>query len=97
MFRNVDPFVNATLSLPEALTVSCDTWFYRVGYMFYLRQASTGALDMQRWARLLGIGHTTGIDLPAEAGGAVPTPNNLKRLQPSDPIWYPGQSVVIAA
>jgi penicillin-binding protein 2 len=92
-FNNVDPGVNATLSLPEALTVSCDTWFYRVGYMFYLRQASTGALDMQRWARLLGIGHTTGIDLPAEAGGAVPTPGNLKRLQPSDPIWYPGQSV----
>ncbi|HYZ79204.1 MAG TPA: penicillin-binding transpeptidase domain-containing protein [Gaiellaceae bacterium] len=92
-FKNVDPFVNAMLSLPEALTVSCDTWFYRVGYLFYLRQASTGAIDMQRWARLLGVGHTTGLDLPGEAGGAVPTPGNLKRLQPSDPIWYPGQSV----
>jgi penicillin-binding protein 2 len=93
VFKNVDPGVNATLSLPEALTVSCDTWFYRVGYRFYLRQASTGATDMQRWARLLGIGHTTGVDLPGEAGGAVPTPANLKHLQPSDPIWYPGQSV----
>jgi penicillin-binding protein 2 len=92
-FHNVDPGVNAAMSLPEALTVSCDTWFYQVGYKFYVRQASTGALDMQRWARLLGIGHTTGIDLPAEAGGAVPDPKNIKRLQPSDPVWYPGQSV----
>src|SRR5919204_1276977 len=93
VFHNVDPGVFASMSLPEALTVSCDTWFYQVGYKFYLRQASTGALDMQRWARLLGIGHTTGIDLPAEAGGAVPDPTNIKRLQPSDPFWYPGQSV----
>ena len=93
VFHNVDPGVFASMSLPEALTVSCDTWFYQVGYMFDQRRVATGALDMQRWARLLGIGHTTGIDLPAEAGGAVPDPTNIKRLQPSDPVWYPGQSV----
>jgi penicillin-binding protein 2 len=93
VFKNVDPGVFASMSLPEALTVSCDTWFYRVGYMFDQRRVRTGALDMQRWARLLGIGHTTGIDLPAEAGGAVPDPTNIKRLQPSEPVWYPGQSV----
>ena len=93
VFHNVDPGVFASMSLPEALTVSCDTWFYQVGYMFDQRRVTTGALDMQRWARLLGVGHTTGIDLPGEAGGTVPTPNSLKRLQPSDPIWYPGQSV----
>jgi penicillin-binding protein 2 len=92
-FMNVERGVNATLDLPEALAVSCDTWFYRLGYQFYLRQVQTGSLDMQRWARQLGLGHTTGLDLPAEAGGTVPTPASLKRLQPLDPIWYPGQSV----
>src|SRR5205807_1725765 len=54
-FFNVDPGVNATLELPQALTVSCDTWFYRLGYRFYLRQQQTGSLDMQRWANLLGL------------------------------------------
>ena len=92
-FFNVDPGVNATLELPQALTVSCDTWFYRLGYMFYLRQQRTGSLDMQRWANLLGLGHTTGVDLPAEGGGIVPRPADLKRLQPTEPYWYPGQSV----
>jgi penicillin-binding protein 2 len=27
---------------------------------------------LQRWARLLGIGHPTGVDLPGEAGGNLP-------------------------
>jgi penicillin-binding protein 2 len=92
-FNNVERGVNATLDLPEALAVSCDTWFYRLGYLFYLQQVRTGSLDMQRWARLLGLGHTTGVDLPAEAGGTIPTPGNVKRFQHGDPTWYPGQSV----
>ena len=92
-FNNVERGINATLDLPEALTVSCDTWFYRLGYMLYVRQVTTGNLDMQRWARALGLGHPTGVDLPAESSGTVPTPANIKRLQGGDPTWYPGQSV----
>jgi penicillin-binding protein 2 len=92
-FNNVERGVNATLDLAQALTVSCDTWFYRLGYMLYQRQVQSGSLDMQRWARALGLGHPTGIDLPAESGGTVPTPANIKRLQGGDPTWYPGQSV----
>src|SRR5207244_677973 len=30
---------------------------------------------------------------PAEGGGIVPRPADLKRLQPTEPYWYPGQSV----
>src|SRR2546421_4458018 len=77
-FYNVEANVNAVMSLPEALTVSCDTWFYQVGSMFYRRPASTGSIGMQRWAKALGLGHTTGLDLPSEAGGVVPTPAWLK-------------------
>src|SRR5437764_691356 len=74
VFSNVESNVNAVMSLPEALTVSCDTWFYRVGSMFYRRQATTGQTDMQNWARMLGLGHTTGLDIPGEAGGGRPAP-----------------------
>ena len=31
IFHNVDPGVNASMTLPTALEVSCDTWFYRLG------------------------------------------------------------------
>jgi penicillin-binding protein 2 len=95
VFHNVEPAINATLDLNQALTISCDTWFYRLGTMFYARQASTGALDMQRWAQLLGLGHPTGIDIPGEYGGVVPTPGWLRRTfrDPAQRIWYEGYSV----
>jgi penicillin-binding protein 2 len=95
VFHNVEPAINESMNLDQALTVSCDTWFYRLGTMFYARQASTGALDMQRWAHLLGLGHRTGIDVPGEYGGVVPTPGWLRRTfrDPLQRIWYEGYSV----
>jgi penicillin-binding protein 2 len=50
---------------------------------------------MQRWAQALGLGHPTGIDLPGEYGGVVPTPAWLHRTfrEPVQRIWYEGYSV----
>src|SRR5262245_46642312 len=98
VFHNVEPAINAQLNLDQALSISCDTWFYRLGTMFYARQAATGALDMQRWAQQLGLGHPTGLDLPGEYGGVVPTPAWLKRTfrEPAARIWYEGYSVNLA-
>jgi len=95
VFHNVEPAINANLNLDQALTISCDTWFYRLGTMFYARQASTGALDMQHWAHLLGLGHTTGLDVPGEYNGVVPTPGWLKKTfhDAAQRIWYEGYSV----
>jgi penicillin-binding protein 2 len=98
VFHNVEPAINANLNLDQALTISCDTWFYRLGTMFYARQAATGALGMQRWAQQLGLGHPTGLDLPGEYGGVVPTPGWLRRTfrTPAQRIWYEGYSVNLA-
>ncbi len=95
VFHNVEPAINASLNLDQALAISCDTWFYRLGTMFYARQQATGALGMQRWAQALGLGHPTGIDLPGEYGGVVPTPAWLHRTfrEPVQRIWYEGYSV----
>src|SRR5439155_7947972 len=95
VFHNVEAGVNAELNLDQALSMSCDTWFYRLGTMFYGRQLQTGALDMQRWAMRLGLGHPTGLDLPGESHGVVPTPGWLKRTfrNPAEQIWYEGYSV----
>src|SRR5207248_5023124 len=30
VFHNVEPAINASLNLDQALTISCDTWFYRL-------------------------------------------------------------------
>src|SRR5919204_3430631 len=66
--------------------------------MFSRRQAWTGALDMQRWAQMLGLGHPTGIDLPGEYGGVVPTPGWLRTTfrTRAQRTWYEGYSVNLA-
>jgi penicillin-binding protein 2 len=95
VFHNVEAGINADLNLDQALSMSCDTWFYRLGTMFYARQVQTGALDMQNWAKRLGLGHRTGIDLPGESAGVVPTPRWLAQTfrEPAQRIWYEGYSV----
>ena len=39
-FRNWDPYVNQPMTLVEALARSCDTYFYQLGYQFYLERRS---------------------------------------------------------
>jgi penicillin-binding protein 2 len=97
VFHNVEAGVNASLTLPQALSISCDTWFYRLGAMFYAEQQQ-GHLYIQDWAKRLGVGHPTGFDVPGEAPGLVPTPAWLKRTfkQPWQRIWYEGYSVNLA-
>jgi penicillin-binding protein 2 len=90
VFHNIESWIDAALTLPQALEISCDTWFYRLGEDFYLRQLR-GSLDIQRWARLLGLGHPTGLDIPGESGGVVPTPGWLQASYGA--TWYEGQSV----
>jgi penicillin-binding protein 2 len=95
VFHNVEAGFDASLDLPQALSISCDTWFYRLGTSFYSRQVNDGALDIQRWAGQFGFGRPTGLDVPGEAAGLVPTPAWLERTfqQPWERIWYEGYSV----
>jgi penicillin-binding protein 2 len=95
VFHNVEPGIFAQLTLHDALAISCDTWFYRLGVLFYLRQQRTRRTELQDWARRLGLGHPTGIDIPGEAGGIIATPAWLRRTfaKPWERIWYEGYSV----
>ena len=45
---------------------SCDTFFYNVGNRL-------GIDDIAQYAEMVGYGHKTGIDLPHEAEGVVPS------------------------
>ena len=70
------------MSLAEALIQSCDTVFYQLGYGMYLNDdpkanQSTGPnapiQKMQKMELAWGFGQGTGIDLPAESAGSIPT------------------------
>jgi penicillin-binding protein 2 len=104
VFKNVDPYVNASMSLPTALAVSCDTWFYQLGYDFYNAPPSMGH-PLQAWAARFGFGRKSGVDVGPESAGLLPTPEWRKQAftAKTDPgnwqidrVWKPGDSIQLA-
>lgn len=94
-FRNAGGASYGALSIVRALQVSSDVFFYRVGLM----ADQHGGDIIQKWARRLGLGHPTGIDLPGEVGGLVPSPdwrNRLFRKHLTDRPWTPGDNINFA-
>ena len=67
-FQNAGGVANGAINFVQALTVSSDVYFYRLGATMY----SMPGQVLQTWARRLGLGRPTGIDLPGEFGGLVP-------------------------
>jgi penicillin-binding protein 2 len=93
-FTNWDPYVNEPMTMTTALAASCDTYFYQLGLRFYERKDS----PLQRWARDMGFGAKTGIDIGPEEKGLVPTPSWRRRYFKTeiDKIWTSGDSVQLA-
>jgi penicillin-binding protein 2 len=69
IFKNAGGTAHGVLSLRQALTVSSDVFFYQLG-----RDMNEQGMPLQKWARMLGLGRKTGIDLPDESPGFIPTP-----------------------
>jgi penicillin-binding protein 2 len=67
VFQNAKGAVNGPLQLVSALKVSSDVFFYELG-----NRANSRGPIIQDWARKLGIGRKTGVDIPGEFAGLVP-------------------------
>jgi penicillin-binding protein 2 len=95
-FNNAGGVAHGSLALRSALTVSSDVFFYRLG----LAAANRGdGTLIQDWAHRLGMGRLTGIDLPAEGQGLVPTPawrNKLYKEKLTDRPWSVGDNINLA-
>ena len=92
-FQNAGGVAHGVLPLRPALSVSSDVFFYTLGAR--ANGAGDGLL-IQSWARKLGLGRPTGIDLPNEAPGLIPTPkwrNDLFRKEQTDRPWSIGDNV----
>ncbi|MGB9618721.1 MAG: penicillin-binding transpeptidase domain-containing protein, partial [Desulfomonilaceae bacterium] len=87
VFRCWNRYGHGNMNLHNALVESCDVYFYEVGRRL-------GADRMAKWAALFGLGKPSGISLPQELPGLVPT-NSWKMRTYGEPI-KDGETVSIA-
>jgi penicillin-binding protein 2 len=79
-WQNAGEAPNGTVNMVDALRVSSDVFFYDIGISAERVYDNTGKEVIQDWAAKLGFGQPTGIDLPSEAGGLIPTPEWRNQL-----------------
>ena len=78
-FKNFESGSHGYIGFDQALQLSCNTFFYRVGYELWLRAGGTSAgaradAALADMAKSFGLGSKTGIDLPGEASGRIADP-----------------------
>src|SRR3954454_13933331 len=78
---------HGAIDLRHAIEQSCDVYFYTVGNM-------VGVDKINKWATLLGLGVKSGIDLPNEVQGLVPS-TEWKR-QKMHEKWYAGETISVS-
>jgi penicillin-binding protein 2 len=76
LFKNYESGAYGSIGFDRALMVSCNTFFYRIGYNFWIKYgrdvADVDALDpLVTEAKDFGFGKRTGIDIPGEAAGRI--------------------------
>lgn len=75
------------IGFPTALQWSSNTFFGRVG-------VGTSPKILIEWAKRLGAGEKTGIDIPGEAKGFIPDPAWKKEVFKD--AWYPADTVMVS-
>lgn len=84
LFHDWLPWGMGRIGLQMGLEESSDVYFYKLAY----RQ---GIARMARYLTDFGFGRPTGIDLPGESAGIVPTPGWIKA---HDAPWYEGETII---
>ena len=79
--------MHGSVDMARALAQSCNTYFYRLGQ-------SLGIDRIHKWATALGLGRMSGIDLPHEVQGLVPS-REWKRATRGE-RWYSGETISVA-
>ncbi len=75
------------IDVQTALEKSCNVYFYTVGNM-------VGIDLLHKWGTALGLGEISGIDLPSELQGIMPSTAWKKRQ--TGERWYAGETVSVA-
>jgi penicillin-binding protein 2 len=78
---------HGTIGLHDAIVQSCNVFFYNVG-------KELGIDRISHYATMMGLGHKTGIDLPNEDPGLIPSAEWKQRVYKTK--WYDGETISVA-
>jgi penicillin-binding protein 2 len=79
--------VHGSVSLHKGIAQSCDAYFYNVGN-------KAGIDNLAFYAHQTGLGQKTGVDLPNEASGTVPS--SEWKLRNYRQKWFAGETISVA-
>ena len=87
VFRDWKPEGHGATGLHSAIVHSCDVFFYNAGKQL-------GIDRIAYYATHLGLGRKTGIDLPGEESGLMPSEDWKQRV--FHQRWYPGETISVS-
>jgi penicillin-binding protein 2 len=82
-----DLAAHGSVNFVRGTAVSCNVMFWTLG-------RTLGEARLHRYATALGLGRPTGIDLPSEAAGLIPSAEWKERVR-KEP-WFPGETLNMA-
>ncbi|MBR12655.1 MAG: penicillin-binding protein 2 [Acidimicrobiaceae bacterium] len=100
-YRNAGEKQYDDVDLVRSLTVSSDVYYYRIGESIYVNPGHPDTA-IQDAATAYGLGLETGITLPFEQDGYLPTPSNRRQRHEDNPVafpewgWSTGDNVITA-
>ena len=86
-FHDAEKGGHGEVDLHNAIVHSCDVYFYNVGKQLGIDRISY-------YATKLGLGRKTGVDLPGEEAGLVPSEEWKERVFHQK--WYPGETISVS-
>jgi len=78
------------VDLHKSIVVSCNTYYYQLAN-------DLGIDNIARFMGQLGFGSRTGVDLPGEAAGVLPSPEWKRQRfrRPEQQQWYAGETISV--
>ncbi len=86
-FRDWKKGGHGTVDLKKSIVMSVDTYYYKLAY-------EMGIQRLHDWMARFGFGEQTGIDLPNEKSGIMPSPEWKKETY--DKKWLPGETISVS-
>jgi penicillin-binding protein 2 len=78
---------HGAMDIFSALQNSCNIFFYTLGKRLDID-------TIARYARMMGLGNESGIDMPSENSGLVPS--SAWKMQALRQRWFPGETISVA-